>query len=106
MRRTWAVLIFAGIVVASAGGAALIFWQANAHSIPIFYVLGGLTIVLGVLFSALHLSVSDEYLRKYFGGDENAARLRQMWQGGWVGVPLGAALIAAQYFLGAYLPMP
>ena len=106
MRRTWVVLFVAGIVLASAGVAALIIWQANSHDIPIFYVLGALTISVGIGCSVLHLSVSDEYLRQHFGGDENARRMREMWRGGWVGVPLGVALIAAQYFLGSYVPLP
>jgi hypothetical protein len=52
------------------------------------------------------LSVSDEYLRQHFGGAENATRMRQMWRGGWVGVLLGTTMIAAQYFLGSYVPFP
>ncbi len=106
MNRTWAALIVAAIVLASAGGAAILIWQAKAHGVPLFYVLGALMVVLGVGFSVLHLSVSDEYLRQHFGGEENATRLRQTWRGGWVGVPLGAAMIAAQYFLGSYVPLP
>ena len=106
MRRTWVVLFVAGIVLASAGGGVILVWQAKAHYVPLFYVLGPLVMAIGICFSVLHLSVSDEYLRQHFGGDENARRMREMWRGGWVGVPLGIALIAAQYFLGSYLPMP
>jgi hypothetical protein len=106
MNRTWTALIVAGLVLVSAAGGVILFWQAKVHFVPLFYVLGPLVAAIGVGFSILHWSVSDEYLRKHFGGDENAARLRQMWRGGWVGVPLGAALIAAQYFLGAYVPLP
>jgi hypothetical protein len=106
MNRTWAVLIVAGIVLASAGGAALIVWQAKAHDVPLFYVLGPLVVAIGIGFSVLHVSVSDEYLRQHFGGDENARRMREMWRGGWVGVALGIAVIAAQYFLGSYVPFP
>jgi hypothetical protein len=68
MRRTWAALIVAGIFLASAGGAAIIFWQATAHGVPLFYILGTLIVVIGIGFSVLHLSVSDEYLRQLFGG--------------------------------------
>ena len=106
MHRTWAALIVVGIVLASAGGAAIIIWQATAHGVPLFYVLGVLIMVIGIGTSVLHLSVSDEYLRQHFGGEENARRMRQMWRGGWVGVPLGVAMIAAQYFLGSYVPLP
>jgi hypothetical protein len=96
----------AGIVLASAGGGVILVWQAKAHFVPLFYVLGPLIVALGIGFSVLHLSVSDEYLRQHFGGEENARRMREMWRGGWVGVPLGIALIAAQYFLGSYVPLP
>src|SRR5262245_31969930 len=100
MGRGRAAVIVTAIVLASAGGAGVILWQAKAHGVPLFYVLGTLMVVLGIGFSALHLSVSDEYLRRHFGGEENATRMRQMWRGGWVGVLLGVAMIAAQYFLG------
>jgi hypothetical protein len=93
-------VIVTAILLASAGGSAIVFWQATAHGIPLFYLLGALLVVLGIGNSALHLSVSDEYLRQHFGGEENAIRLRQTWRGGWVGVLLGIAMIAAQYFLG------
>ena len=106
MRRTWAALIVAGILLASAGGAAIIIWQAKAHGVPLFYVLGAFIVVIGIGFSVLHLSVTDEYLRQHFGGEENATRIRQMWRGGWVGVLLGVAMIAAQHFLGSYVPLP
>jgi hypothetical protein len=106
VRRTWAVLFIAGVLLASAGGAAIIIWQAKAHNVPLFYILGALMIVIGIGSSVLHLSVSDEYLRQHFGGEENATRMRKMWREGWVGVPLGAAMIATQFFLGSYVPLP
>ena len=80
--------------------AVVIVWQAKTHGVPLFYVLGPLMVVIGIGFSALHLGVSDEYLRRHFKGDENAVRMRQMLRGGWVGVLLGVAMVAAQYFLG------
>ena len=100
MGRGRAALIVGGILLVSAGGAAVLIWQAKAHHVPLNYVLGPLLVVIGITFTALHLSASDEYLRRHFGGEENAARIRQMWRGGWVGVLLGVALVAAQYFLG------
>jgi hypothetical protein len=80
--------------------------QAKAHYIPVFYVLGPLVAAIGVIFSVLHWSVSDEYLRQHFGGDENAKRMREMWRGGWVALPMGIAMVAAQYILGIYVPLP
>jgi hypothetical protein len=100
MDRGRSAVIVIAILLASAGSAAVIIWQAKAHGIPLFYVLGTLMVVIGIGFSALHLSVSDEYLRQHFGGEENATRMRQMWKRGWVGVLLGVAIIAAQCFLG------
>ena len=106
MSRTWARLIVVCIVLASAAGGVILAWQAKAHYIPLFYVIGPLVMAIGVAFSVLHLSVSDDYLRQHFGGDENARRMRETWRGGWAGVLIGAALIAAQYFLGSYVPLP
>ena len=106
MSRTWTALIVAGMGLASAGGGVILVWQAKAHYVPLFYVLGPLIVALGICFWVLHLSVSDEYLRQHSLSEENATRMREMWRGGWVGVPLGIALIAAQYFLGSYVPLP
>ncbi|HEY2589558.1 MAG TPA: hypothetical protein VGI81_27675 [Tepidisphaeraceae bacterium] len=106
MNRIWAGLIVACIVLASAAGGVILVRQANAHYVPLFYVLGPLMVVIGVGFSLMHLSMSDDYLRQHFGGDENAKRMREMWRGGWVGVLIGGAMIAAQYFLGSYVPLP
>jgi len=103
MTRGRAALIVACISLATAGAVAVAFWQAWAHGVPYSYVLGALMVVLGVYCSVMNRSVSDEYLRQHFGGEENAARMRQMWQGGWVGVLVGLAIIAAQYFLGGVL---
>jgi hypothetical protein len=106
MKRTWSVLIVAGIVLASACGGVILVEQAKAHYIPLFYLLGPLVAAMGIGFSVLHWSVSDEYLRQNFGGEENARRMREMWRGGWVGLLIGIAMVAAQYFLGPYIPMP
>ena len=106
MNRTWSGVIVVGMVLAAAAGGVILAWQAKAHDVRLFYVVGPLVMVIGVVFSALHWGVNDAYLRQHFGGDENARRLREMWRRGWVGVPLGAALVAAQYFLGSYVPFP
>ena len=107
MNRTWSAFIVIAMVLASGAGGVILFWQARAHYVPLFYVLGPLVAVIGVIFSVLDRSVSDAYLRRQFGGDdENARRMREMWRGGWVGVVGGVALIAVQYFLGSYIPLP
>jgi hypothetical protein len=100
MGRIWVAVLITTILLASAGGAAIIIWQAKAHDVPLFYILGPLMVAIGLVFTFLHFSVSDDYLHRHFGPAENATRIRQMWRGGWVGVLLGIAMIAAEYFLG------
>ena len=106
MNRTWATLIVVGIALASTCGGVVLVWQAKAHDVPLFYVLGPLIVALGIVNSILHLSVSDEHLRQHIGSDENARRMREMWRGGWIGIPLGVAMIAVQHFLGSYVLLP
>lgn len=101
MGRGSAVGIVAALLLLSLGGAGVVIWQAKAQAIPLFYILGPLMIVVGIVFTVLHLSVSDEYLRQHFGGEVNANQIRQMWRGGWGGVGIGAAMIAVEYFLGS-----
>jgi hypothetical protein len=106
MKRTWAVLFVVGVVLISAVCGVILVWQAKAHHVPLFYLLGPLCLAIGIGSLVLHLSISDEYLRRHMGSDENAVRVREMWRGGWVGMPIGVALVAAQYFLGSYVPLP
>src|SRR5262249_14598337 len=42
------------------------------------------------------LTLSDDFLRRHFGGP-GADRRRRLWRGGWVGVLLGAALLGLHY---------
>lgn len=106
MNRKLAGLIVACIALASAAGGVILVRQAKAHSVPFFYVVGPLVVILGIGFSLLNVSLSDDALRRHFGGEENARRMREMWRGGWVGVLIGCTLIAAQYFLGSIIPLP
>jgi hypothetical protein len=66
------------MVLASAAGGVILVRQAKAHYVPLFYVLGPLVVVIGIVFSILHVSVSDDYLRQHFGDEENAKRMREM----------------------------
>jgi hypothetical protein len=100
MGRGKAAAIVGTIFFTTMALVGVIVWQATAHGIPLNSVLGGLMIFLGAGFTALHLSVTDEYLVKNFGGEENAHRMREMWSGGWVGIVAGLGMIAAGYFLG------
>ena len=68
MGRGRAVLVVVSILLVSATLAAVVIWQAKARGIPLPYVLGVGAVVLGVGFFVLHLSVTDEYLRREFGG--------------------------------------
>jgi tetratricopeptide (TPR) repeat protein len=45
----------------------------------------------------LHLTLSDDFLRRQFG-EPGAGQMRRAWRGGWVGVLLGAALLGLHYF--------
>ena len=100
MRRV-GILVVACIIIVSAGVAAIIIWQAEAGNISlrtIRYATGGLMVVVGLGFAALRLSVSDERLHRQFG--DSADQIRRLWRSGWIGAFLGAAIIAAEYFLG------
>jgi hypothetical protein len=55
---------------------------------------------VGIAFRALHISVSDDYLRRNFGGDLNGARVRQIFRGGWKLVVLGIVMIGFRYISG------
>ena len=103
MGRGKAALIVASILLVSAGGAAVVIWQTRVHGIPLFYVTGGLMVVLGIGFTLLNGVLTDEYLRRHFGGEVGASRMRETWRGGWIGVLIGAMMIAAEYFLGSGL---
>ena len=94
-------LLVVVILLVSLGGAALVIWQAREYQIPLGYIVGGGMVVIGTGFFILHVSVSDDHLRRHFGGEENAARMRKLWRDGWLGVLIGVALIVAVYFLGA-----
>jgi MFS family permease len=99
MRRGTKVLILVCVLLVIGGIGAVIIWQAEAHHIPILLVTGVLLVVLGAGSEAMHLTVSDEYLRTHFP-EPLATQFREQWRRGWVGVLLGALTIAAAYFLG------
>jgi hypothetical protein len=100
MGRGWAVVIIALILLLSGGLAALVIWLAEARGIPLLYLVGAAAIVLGACFTALDLSVSDEYLDSRFG-EAGASQLRHFIRRGWVRIVLGATMLAGQYLLGA-----
>ena len=99
--RPLGILVLVCILVVSGGFAAIIIWQAEAGNIShgtIRYLTGGVMVVVGLGFTALYLSFSDERLQRQFG--DSASQIRKLWRGGWIGALIGAAIIAAEYFLG------
>jgi hypothetical protein len=101
MQRALGILFVATVLLASVGTTGIIIWQTEAGNISmrsVRYGIGALLIVVGVCFTVLQLAVNDDYLARHFG-EASVGRMRQMWRGGWVGVLLGAAMIAAAYWL-------
>src|SRR2546423_15280542 len=91
VKRGWAYLFVAFVILMSLAGAAGLIWLTEVQHVPRGYVLGPFLLVMGVGFTTLHLSLSDEYLRRHFGGPANADRMRDMWRGGRGGVAGGTA---------------
>lgn len=89
-------LVVASILLVAMALPAVVIWQAEAHGVVISYILGAALVVLGTAGLTLHLTLSDDYLRRHFG--EPAADQRRFLRGGWVGVLLGAALLGLHYF--------
>ncbi len=101
MQRRLGIVFVATIVLASLGGLAIIIWLRETDRLSmrsLRYGLGALMIVVGAAFTVLQWAVSDDYLARHFG-EASVGRTRQMWRSGWVGVLIGAATIAAAYFL-------
>ena len=99
--RPLGILVLVGTLIVSGGVAAILIWQAEAGNIShgtIRYATGGVMVVVGLGFTALHLSFSDERLHKRFGN--SAPQIRKLWRGGWIGALIGTAIITAEYFLG------
>jgi uncharacterized membrane protein len=101
MQRALGILCVTMIVLVSVVSTAILIWQVEAGKISmrsVRYGLGALMIVIGTCFTVLQMTVSDEVLRRYWG-EANVDRMRRTWRGGWIGVLLGAAMIAAAYYL-------
>ena len=98
-RRGLRVLLVASILLASAGLAAVLIWQAEARQLSSAYVCGVGSLVLGTVVMVLHLTLSDEFLDRHLG-KEAATSLRRTCRSAWVVVVLGAAMIAVEFFAG------
>jgi tetratricopeptide (TPR) repeat protein len=89
------VLVVAAILLGSVALAGVVIWQMEAHRVAVPLVLGVMFVVLGAAGMTLHLTLSDDVIRRHFGEPE---QLRRFWRRGWVGVLLGAALLGLDYF--------
>ncbi len=102
MKRLVPRLYVAIILAGSMGIAGYVIWEAEAGRISIRsirYVTGGLMVVIGIGFTILDTIYTDERLRRHVG-QSTAGQMRKLWHNGWVGALIGAAMIAAEYFLG------
>jgi tetratricopeptide (TPR) repeat protein len=90
------ILVVVSILVVPVAIAAALVWQAESHPVTARYVIGVGMLVLGAACLALHLTLSDDFLRRHFvapGADEMRRFLRRWW----IGVLLGAALLGLHY---------
>ena len=88
MSRGFRVLVVVSVLVASGALAAVLIYQEQVHGVA--PVLGLALLVLGAAGTALHLTVSDDSLRRHVG-EPGAAEVRRFWRKSWVGVLLGVA---------------
>src|SRR5262245_21449614 len=80
----------------SAALAAVVIWQIEKYGVASSYVLGVSLVVLGAVFTTVHLTVSDDFFRRHFG-EPGMGPMQRACRTGWVGVLLGAALLGFHY---------
>jgi tetratricopeptide (TPR) repeat protein len=96
MRRSLRVLIPTSMLIVTLALAAVFIWRLEAHRVVSTFVLGVGFVVLGIACTTLHLTLSDDFLRKQ-AGEVGAAQMRRFWRQGWIGVLLGAGMIGLHY---------
>lgn len=96
MNRGLRVLMVASILAVLVGLVAVGMWQLEAHGVSRSLVLGVAFIVFGVLLTTLHLTVSDDYIRRH-EWQPGKDHLRQLLRRGWYGMVLGAAFLGLHY---------
>jgi tetratricopeptide (TPR) repeat protein len=96
MSRGLRVLIAACILIVCGAIAAVFIWQTEKLGFATKYMFAVMLVVVGATFTILHLSLSDDLLRRHFG-EQGAVEMRRAWRGGWIGVLLGAALLGLHY---------
>jgi tetratricopeptide (TPR) repeat protein len=94
MGRNLRVVGFVAVLLGSAALAAVLIWQEQVHGVA--PVLGLLFLALGAAGMTLHLSLSDDFLRRHLG-EPAAGQARGFCRSGWVGILLGAALLGLHY---------
>jgi tetratricopeptide (TPR) repeat protein len=97
MSRGLRVLVVACILIVSVALPAVVIWQTEKHGFATKYVAGVVVVALGATFTTLHLTVSDDFLRRHYG-ERGAVQMRRVWRGGWIGVLLGPVLLGLHYF--------
>lgn len=96
MNRGLRVLIVALILAGLVGLVAVGMSPLEANGVSRQLVMGATFMMLGVTFTTLHLTLSDDWLRQHFK-EPGAVQMRRTLRGGWVGMVLGAACIALHY---------
>ncbi|HEY7311198.1 MAG TPA: tetratricopeptide repeat protein [Gemmataceae bacterium] len=94
MSRAFRVLGVVSILLVSAALAAVLIWQQQVHGVAL--VLGLVFLVIGGVGTTLHLTASDDFLRRHCG-EPGAQQMRQFGRSAWVGVVLGAAMLGVHY---------
>jgi Flp pilus assembly protein TadD len=95
MSRGFRLLVVVSVLTGSAALAVVLLRLVEGYASLLMLGLGCL--VLGVAGTMLHLTLSDDSLRRYFG-EPGAAELRRLCRRGWVGVLLGVAFLGMHYF--------
>jgi tetratricopeptide (TPR) repeat protein len=84
------VLVIVGILI----GSVAVIWSAEVHDVSL--VLGLFLLALGVGGTILHLTLSDDFLRRHCK-KASAEQLRQFGRYAWIGVLLGPAMLGVHY---------
>jgi tetratricopeptide (TPR) repeat protein len=93
MSRGFRVLVVVSILIVAVALAAVQIREGVHGVTPVF---GLVLLVLGAAGLTLHLTLSDDILRRH-SGEPGADPRREFWRSGWVGVVLGAALLGMHH---------
>ena len=96
MNRGLRVLIVASILAVLAGLVAVGIWQLEAHGVSHLFVMGVAFVVFGAVLTTLHLTLSEDYIRRN-EWEPGTGHLQHLLRRGWYGIVLGAAFIGLHY---------